>query len=87
MGRMMVPTCIDCGELIPSAMTPKRKRCKPCAFKEHARRVAIYQRRDRRLPTPADNGSSGGPSRTAGSAPLEDSFRDAGQVGSKGARP
>jgi len=40
----------------------------------------------RALPTPADNGSSRDASRTAGSAPLEDSFRDAGQVGSKEAR-
>jgi len=57
MGRMMVPTCIDCGELIPSAMTAKRKRCKPCAWKEHARKVAIYQRRGRVLPTPRSNGN------------------------------
>ena len=51
-------------------------------YPDERRKAVSY----RVLPTPADDGSSGDRSRTAGSAPLEVSFRDAGQVGSKGRR-
>jgi hypothetical protein len=85
-------TCVDCGAPMPYA---KKNRCHKCRLGATSRgedpdsNLPLWNKFrmiERDLPTPADNGSSGGSAVRDPSASLEDSFRDSGQVGSKGAR-